>query len=60
MAVAPDWEFKQLFLDEFATVATSSAPKPFAFDSIRSQALLTLQERLWPVVYMNAVRLSRC
>jgi hypothetical protein len=58
VAVAPDWEFKQLFLDEFAKVATTREPNLNAFDAIRSQALLTLQEKLWPVVYMNTVRFS--
>lgn len=60
MEVPPDWEFKQLFLDEFAAVAMSSAPKPFAFDSIRSHAILTLQHKLWPIVYMNSVRILLC
>lgn len=56
--VAPDWEFKQLFLDEFARVATTSTPNPNAFEAVRAQAILTLQGKLWPVVYLNAVRLS--
>ena len=55
--VAPDWEFKQLFLDEFAKVATTSTPNANAFSAVRSHVILTLQENLWPVVYLNAVRL---
>lgn len=56
LPVAPDWEFKQLFLDEFAKVATTSTPNANAFEAVRSQAILTLQDKVWPVVYLNAVR----
>lgn len=52
----PDWEFKQVFLDAFARSATETAPTHNAFDTIRSKSILTLQERLWPAVYLNSVR----
>jgi hypothetical protein len=55
--VAPDWEFKQLFLDGFAQAATSSVPSHNAFDAVRAHSILTIQEKLWPIVYLNTVRI---
>jgi hypothetical protein len=55
--VQPDWEFKQLYLDEFSKQSTSCETKTNAFEAIRAQAILTLQEKLWPVVYMNSIGL---
>lgn len=54
--VAPDWEFKQFFLDEFSRAETTREINLNSFATIRSQAILTLQEKLWPVVYTNSVR----